>query len=273
MINKSVVRGGGTPNYSNATKEQSAMIFTTIPFTYLIRWSKHDINYYGVRYARGCKPEDLWTRYFTSSDRIQECRELYGEPDIIEVRKTFKHHDIARAWEHRVLTRINAVQKPNWLNEHAGGKKGFRIKYGTEHQNYGKRWTFTEEQRQHQVDTHKNLRWWNNGTEQSFSEVTPGPDYKRGRLPFNNRGAKIGAKVNSQKYWITNGTNEEMIFKTDPIPAGYAPGRIESVLKGKTNHARGTHWWTDGTTTKMSEDCPGPEWRRGRTTWPVHSHS
>ena len=106
------------------------MIFTTIPFTYLIRWSKYDINYYGVRYARGCKPEDLWTQYFTSSNRVQECRELYGEPDIVQVRQTFEHHNLARAWEHRVLTRINAVQKSNWLNEHAGGKKGFRIRYG-----------------------------------------------------------------------------------------------------------------------------------------------
>ena len=117
------------------------------------------------------------------------------------------------------------------------------------------------------------LPYANNGTEQAFSEVAPGSDYRRGRLTFNNRGAQIGAQINSQKYWITNGIVEEMIFKTDPIPAGYAPGRIESVLKGKTNHARGTHWWTDGTTTKMSEDCPGPEWTQGRATLQVHSHS
>lgn len=33
MINNSVVRGAGTPNYSNATKEQSAMIFITNRYT------------------------------------------------------------------------------------------------------------------------------------------------------------------------------------------------------------------------------------------------
>jgi hypothetical protein len=68
--------------------------------------------------------------------------------------------------------------------------------------------------------------------------------------------------------------NKCIVFTTQLIiMTRYAPGRIESVLKGKTNHARGTRWWTNGTTTKMSEDCPGPEWTSGRTTSQVHSHS
>ena len=27
---------------------------------------------------------------------------------------------------------------------------------------------------------------------------------------------------------------------------------------------RGRKWWTNGETSKMSHECPGPEWRRGR---------
>ena len=236
----------------------------SIPFTYFLRWSKQDMNYYGVRFARGCSPDDLWTKYFTSSKHVKKFRKLHGEPDIIEIRRTFQDKDSARLWEHKVLTKMKVIQKTNWLNRHAGTQRGFEVKYGTEHHNYGKRWKFTEKQRKHQSETHKNLRWWNNGSEQSFSEHPPGPDYCRGRLPFNNNGARIGAEINSQKHWITNGISEKMIFKTENIPDGYVIGRSISPLKGRSNHTNGTHWWTDGTNNKMSAVSPGPSWVRGR---------
>lgn len=43
-----------------------------IPFTYLIGWSKYDKWYYGVRFAKGCNPDDLWNTYFTSSGILHE---------------------------------------------------------------------------------------------------------------------------------------------------------------------------------------------------------
>jgi hypothetical protein len=59
------------------------------PYTYLIGWTKHNKWYYGCQYANGqrvANPSNLWTTYFTSSKHVKECRELYGEPDVVQVR-------------------------------------------------------------------------------------------------------------------------------------------------------------------------------------------
>ena len=87
------------------------------PFTYLIGWSHLDRWYYGVRYARGCSPEDLWTKYFTSSGVVKEYREKFGEPDIIEVRQIFNDSLQAREWEIKVLRRIGVIKNEIWLNK------------------------------------------------------------------------------------------------------------------------------------------------------------
>lgn len=60
------------------------------PYTYLIGWSNLNKYYYGVRYKKDCEPNDLWVLYFTSSQEVQEYRAIYGDPDVIQVRKTFK---------------------------------------------------------------------------------------------------------------------------------------------------------------------------------------
>lgn len=88
----------------------------TRPFTYLIGWTSHKTFYYGVRYAKGCQPECLWVSYFTSSRFVKEFREAHGEPDIIEVRRVFEGVDEARSWEHKVLKRLKASKRSDFLN-------------------------------------------------------------------------------------------------------------------------------------------------------------
>ena len=88
-----------------------------MPFTYLIGWSKLNKYYYGVRFARSCKPSDLWTTYFTSSNYVKEVRTINGEPDIIQVRRIFDNVKEARAWEHKVLRRLKANIKDKWINK------------------------------------------------------------------------------------------------------------------------------------------------------------
>lgn len=88
-----------------------------IPYTYLIGWSNHNKYYYGVRFAKNCNPDDLWKTYFTSSDKVKKSRLEFGEPDIVEVRKTFVDTKSARLWESKVLRKMNAVSDQRWLNQ------------------------------------------------------------------------------------------------------------------------------------------------------------
>lgn len=86
------------------------------PYTYHIAWSKYDIHYYGVRFAKNCNPCDLWKTYFTSSKKVAAHRKLMGEPDIVEIRKVFDTAHQARLWEAEVIRRLHAPSKKNWLN-------------------------------------------------------------------------------------------------------------------------------------------------------------
>ena len=94
-----------------------------IPYTYLIGWSEHNIWYYGSEYSSKGKianPNNLWNVYFTSSKHVKHFRQRYGEPDIKEIRKTFKDEQSTRIWEHKVLKRINASKEEKWLNKSDG---------------------------------------------------------------------------------------------------------------------------------------------------------
>jgi len=107
------------------------------PYTYLIRWSKLNISYYGVRYAQYCDPSDLWNPYKTSSIHVAKFIAEHGDPDIIQVRKTFIDVPVAQDWEHRVLKRIKAVNSDKWLNR--TDNKSIAPLYGEDHPHYGKK--------------------------------------------------------------------------------------------------------------------------------------
>lgn len=87
------------------------------PYTYLIGWSKLDRWYYGVRWARGCHPGELWKKYKTSSKVVKAYTKIHGDPDIIQVRKTFTNSNDAVEWEEKVLTRLNVSNNTKWLNK------------------------------------------------------------------------------------------------------------------------------------------------------------
>jgi len=92
-------------------------------YTYYLYWSDTKTHYYGVRWAKNCDPSDLWTTYFTSSKYVREYVKQYGDPDVIEVRKTFKDINIARAWEYRVLSRLKVSKRSDYLNISTGSAK------------------------------------------------------------------------------------------------------------------------------------------------------
>lgn len=87
-------------------------------YTYLIGWSQLNKWYYGVRYGKNCSPDDLWKSYFTSSKYVHQLRLSMGEPDIIEIRKTFKNAKLALKWENTVLKRLKVKSNNDkWLNK------------------------------------------------------------------------------------------------------------------------------------------------------------
>lgn len=111
-----MVRGTLIPNQSRKHKEFPAMTIYK-PYTYLIGWSHLNKYYYGVRYAKGCNPNDLWKDYFTSSRYVQELRKIEGEPDIIQIRKTFNCSTKACIWEQKILKRLKVWQNDKWINK------------------------------------------------------------------------------------------------------------------------------------------------------------
>lgn len=86
-------------------------------YTYLIGWSSSDTWYYGRRTAEGCNPLEFWKTYFTSSKYVTRYRQSNGEPDIIEIRKTFNNIDACKKWEETVLRRLNVTKNKKFLNE------------------------------------------------------------------------------------------------------------------------------------------------------------
>jgi hypothetical protein len=87
------------------------------PYTYLIGWSEQNLYYYGVRYANNCYPSDLLVTYFTSSKYINKYIKQFGDPDVVQIRKTFNNKIAAKFWEDKVLRRINAASNLKFINK------------------------------------------------------------------------------------------------------------------------------------------------------------
>lgn len=118
-----------------------------MPYTYLIKHNPSGKVYYGVRYAKGCSPADLWASYFTSSKLIGELIQQDGvDAFSFEIRRVFETALEAQQWETRVLKRINAASRPDFINKTdnssispADASKAMKGKYGSDHPAYGKK--------------------------------------------------------------------------------------------------------------------------------------
>jgi len=98
-----------------------------VPYTYLIGWRNHNKWYYGAQFNKTANPSDLWVTYFTSSKVVAAFRHQYGEPDVIEIRKTFTSKEKCLFWENAVLRKLNAAKSNLWLNKSNGAKDFYRI--------------------------------------------------------------------------------------------------------------------------------------------------
>lgn len=89
-----------------------------IPYTYILKHIPTSTYYYGCRYAKDCHPTDLWASYKTSSRHVKILIEQYGEGSFeYEVRKVFDSELKCRQWEHKVLRRLNVVNRAEFINK------------------------------------------------------------------------------------------------------------------------------------------------------------
>ena len=92
-----------------------------LAYTYLIGWTNLNKWYYGLRWGNvklDIKPEDdLWVKYFTSSNHVKQFILENGQPDIIQIRKKFKCIEKAKIWENKVLKKLNVSKSEKFLNK------------------------------------------------------------------------------------------------------------------------------------------------------------
>lgn len=89
----------------------------TQPFTYYIFHKPTGLKYYGVRFGKDCHPDSLWKTYFTSSRLVKSLIKDHGiDSFVVEVRKTFTTVEAAQYWEAKVIRRLRAPQRNDWLN-------------------------------------------------------------------------------------------------------------------------------------------------------------
>lgn len=112
------------------------MTSNNTPYTYLIGWSIINKYYYGVRFKNNCHPSEFWSKYFTSSKYVLALKKELGDPDIIQIRKTFNSVSKAIKWEKKVLSRLKIFHSEKWLNKNIAG--AIKPQIGQENPMYGK---------------------------------------------------------------------------------------------------------------------------------------
>lgn len=220
--------------------------FIVIPYTYLIGWRSLDIWYYGVRYAKDSHPSDLWTKYWTSSKYVKAFVKQHGEPDVIEIRRTFNDANKAREWEKCVLVRMRVVRSSRWLNKSDAISISADVWKGRK-----------------QTQDHKDRR----------ASATRRPLIVNGVL-FNSRAAvaefyKCSRSLISS-LWHKQGN--AIVYDFNAMPTGHFPKGFTPANKGKKckaiSDARKLYWveWHK-THTKVKHVCKGisPEIRLQRS--------
>lgn len=219
------------------------------PFTYLIKCVPTNEYYYGVRYAIGCQPSDLWTTYFTSSKKIAQRIALFGASAFqYEVRRTFDCPHKARLWEDKVLRKMKVIFDQRWINQH----------YGNTHQSrrtiQGKKMVYMiEESRysyvepllaQHLVAVNlaelKGRPRSKEAAKQTSAKLRNRPKAKS-HVDKAVESFKCNPLNKGYKYY-TDGNSEIRIRNSDEIPEGFTLGRrakpirpnVKSSLKGKS---------------------------------------
>lgn len=195
-----------------------------IPYTYLIGWTKLNTFYYGCEYsnsdARIANPDNLWTIYFTSSKTVKAFREKHGEPDLIQIRKTFIDAKSTRLWESKVLDRLKVTKKRYFLNKRGGSWKWAIYEMTDEVKNkisvshIGKKMPKDAVKKRIETLKAKGGYTVSDSTRKKISESGKGVPQPQSFI-----------EKMKDKIWITNGITTRRIFSNETIPNGWVKGR------------------------------------------------
>lgn len=111
-----------------------------IPYTYYLYHYPTKTHYYGARYGNSktcgiAHPSDFWNTYFTSSKKIKQLRQQYGDDTFYyEIRRTFTTAKETTEWEAKVLKRLNVKRRKEWLNQ---AYNAFPVLYGVDNPRFG----------------------------------------------------------------------------------------------------------------------------------------
>jgi hypothetical protein len=236
-------------------------------YTYLIGWTQYNKWYYGLRYAKGCKTTDLWSTYFTSSKYVKQFRKQFGEPDVIQIRKTFQSKESAILWENKVLTKLKVIKSHKWLNqtnnkaidnslykpsEEQKIKTSERISLGLT----GKK--MTDQAKENQSKGKMGLVWWNNGVIEKKSKEAPDSTFIRGRIysPSEELRKNIGLKSLGNKHNIgRKQTQESNLKRSETLKNKIVSQETRNKISDK-HKGRKMNWFTNGHTETFNSVCP-----------------
>jgi len=224
----------------------------TNSYVYKIGWSFLDTWYIGVRYKNGCCPEDLWVSYHTSSKHVSKFRVEHGEPNVIEILKTFGEDKLgARMAEQEFLIEVDALHDTRYLNRAIGGH--LANTRGTPRKSRG---PVSDEQKQKQRETFKHNYAANK--EARFAERSA---KQKGRVITPEMRTKISAA-------LTGTTSSEETKRKISEASKRQP---KESREKQAAALRQKKWFTDGAKTIRAEVCPDG-FRPGRPKLPPRCH-
>lgn len=172
--------------------------------------------------------------------QIWHCHHKLGEQFS---RKYLKEHNL---YENRPACELKFMTESEHRSLHCKGKNN--PMFGKPGSFKGRR--HTEEAKKKNSDAHK---------KENLSEET---------IKKYSDNAK---ERNTGRRWFNDGQIE--VFQVI-CPDGFIEGRLicphlakhhsEKTKKTLSMLKQGCHWWNNGIVTRLSKECPGPDWKRGR---------
>ena len=204
------------------------------PYTYRLTFKPTGQSYYGVRWRRGCSPEDLFKSYFSSSKEVKRLIHLYGVTSFeAEVRRVFESKQAACNWEHRVLKRLRVASNSNWINRKNNAARELRERDETSwiHDPYSMKETYVNLSEVNKMLKLGYVLGRSPTMKAKLSTSKKGLQSGKNNPMYGKKRADLSARNSQPKKWITNGTESYQILRDDLIPDGWTPGRNLSHTK------------------------------------------